>query len=356
MVKMAFVALCPSGRRKRVKDNRIGMGQRKRGILVQQQTHVRILAQGALLAALTVVIAVAGFFIPMLGFVTAFVLPLPVVVMQLRHGLRAAVLAAVASGAVLVMLIGPVEGILLFSFYGIIGLTFGFAMRRDYQGVWAVLVGSGAVAVVTVISLTATFLIVGLSPVEFFRQSLGALEAAMEMYENWGVVQPDMARQMTAMIDDALANLQYIIPGSLLAASAIVSFLCYQVARSVLRRLGHIVRPVPPFSTWQAPDYLVFVPILGVLSVATQAFHGQEFLVVIGANLAWIGQLYFLIQGLSVMSFYLKRYQMPVIIQVLMGWIIVTTGFLLQVTVFAAMFDSLLDFRRLRSPTTRREQ
>ena len=338
-----------------MQNNRIRYRRWKRGILVQQQTQIRTMAQGALLAALTVVIAVAGFYIPFLGIVTFFVLPLPIVVMQLRHGLRAAVLTAVVSGLVLIMFIGPVEGVLLFSFYGIMGLTFGFAMRRDYGGVWAVLVGSLAVAVVTAISFTATFLIMDISPVDIFRQSLVALEASMEMYENWGWVQPDMAEQMAAMIDDMVANLQYIIPGSMMAAVVMISFVSYQVARSVLRRLGHLIRPVPPFSTWQAPDYLVFIPIAGLLLAATEALHGQEILGIIGANLALVGQMYFLLQGLSLMSFYLKRYQMPAIVQVLVGWIIITTSFLMQVAVFAAMFDSLLDFRNLRSPT-RREQ
>src|SRR5690606_12594478 len=68
-------------------------------------SRTRALAEGALLAALAVVLVVAATLIPPL-FILSFVAPAPLVVAVVRHGLRMGLLAGAVAGVLLAVFLG----------------------------------------------------------------------------------------------------------------------------------------------------------------------------------------------------------------------------------------------------------
>src|SRR2546425_11029122 len=73
---------------------------------------VRGLTEGAILAALVAVLALAANYVPLVGLAANFLCPIPLAVLMIRHGLRVAALATVVAIAIGSAISGPVTGVL----------------------------------------------------------------------------------------------------------------------------------------------------------------------------------------------------------------------------------------------------
>src|SRR2546426_667946 len=106
---------------------------------------VRGLTEGAVLAALVTVLALAANYIPLVGLAANFLCPIPLAVLMIRHGLRVAALATVVAIALGSAISGPVTGLLILLGFAPVGLAIGFGLRRQWSASTVVLITGGAV-------------------------------------------------------------------------------------------------------------------------------------------------------------------------------------------------------------------
>src|SRR5881397_1969228 len=86
---------------------------------------VRGLTEGAILAALVAVLALAANYVPLVGLAANFLCPIPLAVLMIRHGLRVAALATVVAIAIGSAISGPVTGVLILLGFAPVGLAIG---------------------------------------------------------------------------------------------------------------------------------------------------------------------------------------------------------------------------------------
>ncbi len=120
--------------------------------------EARRITDTAYLAAATGLLFIALYYIPVGGPLFRVALPLPLAMLQLRHGRRSGLMGAAVATLLLSALMGPIRGPLVLFPYGLLGLWLGWCWnRRLGWGVsWSVgaLVGSlGFVVRVAVLSL-----------------------------------------------------------------------------------------------------------------------------------------------------------------------------------------------------------
>ena len=120
--------------------------------------EARRITDTAYLAAATGLLFIALYYIPIGGPLFRVALPLPLAMLQLRHGRRSGLMGAAVATLLLSALMGPIRGPLVLFPYGLLGLWLGWCWnRRLGWGVsWSVgaLVGSlGFVVRVAVLSL-----------------------------------------------------------------------------------------------------------------------------------------------------------------------------------------------------------
>src|SRR2546421_5424540 len=94
---------------------------------------VRGLTEGAILAALVAVLALAANYVPLVGLAANFLCPIPLAVLMIRHGLRVAALATVVAIAIGSAISGPVTGVLILLGFAPVGLAIGFGLRRQWR-------------------------------------------------------------------------------------------------------------------------------------------------------------------------------------------------------------------------------
>lgn len=70
-------------------------------------TNTKALVEGALLAAINIVLSIMALYMPILGSFATLVWPVPIVILGIRHGLRTSILATAVAGIIVAILSGP---------------------------------------------------------------------------------------------------------------------------------------------------------------------------------------------------------------------------------------------------------
>lgn len=96
----------------------------------------------AYLAASTALLWVALYYLPVGSPLFRLALPLPLALLQLRHGWRCALEGVVVTALLLVALMGPIRGPLVLFPYGLLSLWLGWGWRRRTS--WWLTLGVGA--------------------------------------------------------------------------------------------------------------------------------------------------------------------------------------------------------------------
>ncbi len=102
--------------------------RRRGGQLSRRQAHQ--LMDTAYLAAATGLLWLALYYLPVGSPLFRLALPLPLALLQLRHGWRCAVEGLVVTSLLLVALMGPIRGPLVIFPYGLLALWLGWCWRR----------------------------------------------------------------------------------------------------------------------------------------------------------------------------------------------------------------------------------
>ena len=92
--------------------------------------QARQLMDSAYLAATTALLWVALYYLPVGSPLFRLAMPLPLALLQLRHGWRCALEGVVVLGLLVVVLMGPIRGPLVLFPYGLLALWLGWSWRR----------------------------------------------------------------------------------------------------------------------------------------------------------------------------------------------------------------------------------
>jgi uncharacterized protein YybS (DUF2232 family) len=260
------------------------------------------LTEGAILAALVALFAIATRYLPLIGLATALLCPLPLAVLVIRQEFRVAAIAAAAAGLVGAVLAGPLVGVAILISFAPMGLAIGLGARRQWAPVKIVLVGT----LVAALAMSASFLGLlggGRTSLTAMVQEMVAtqergLAMAASLYARIGMPKAQIDA-VTAQLRVVVQILPYLLPGVLVLSAAFTAWLNYEVARRVLRRFGYSLATLPPMSTWRLPVGAPWVIPLGFLmGAAGGSVRGLSALADAGTGLMLTALLVFMVQGL----------------------------------------------------------
>jgi uncharacterized protein YybS (DUF2232 family) len=115
----------------------------------------------AYLAAATALLWIALYYLPVGSPLFRLALPLPLALLQLRHGWRCAVEGVVVTALLLLALMGPIRGLLVLFPYGALALWMGWCWRRGASWWWSWGLGSLIGAVGFLVRVAVLSLLVG---------------------------------------------------------------------------------------------------------------------------------------------------------------------------------------------------
>lgn len=307
------------------------------------------LVEGALLAAVAAVLALFGYYLPLVGPAILFLWPVPIILIHVRHGLKASILTVLVSALTLAALIGPLEALALSLSPGLVGIAFGVAFARRMEPMAAVLLGAVALALSLALTAALAFAVMGINPItEQINLLREAQETTTAIYQRLGVGE-EYVTQTARMGETIILMFQRLFPALLAAAALFHSFLNFKLARLVLRRLrlGQEMKDFPPFERWSFPRQWIVAFAGGMVLAALTPYHRSPSLEAIGLNVYFLASFLFVVQGLAVAYYYLGRLRLAKPVRVLITVYALLVPFVMQVLPIVGMFDALFNYRRL---------
>ncbi len=317
------------------------------------EARVSALVEGAILAALTAVLALLGLFIPPLQVVTNLIWTIPIVVLIVRRDFRTGVMATVVTGLVVLLFVGPVRALFLILQFGGLGLVYGYLFRIRSGAGKAILGGAVVAAVSIALTIGLSLVISGMPFQDVDAEMRQIVDSAMEMYARMGLLD-QLERQGTdpetlkVSLEQMARLMLLLLPGAMVAGAAISAFINFLLARMVLLRLGLYAPELPPFREWQLPWYGVWGIIIGLALWQGGDYWQWPVVKVIGQNIMYIYFPLLLVSGLSVLTFFYYRVNLSPFIKVMVGLLIMLNFPLAMMAVLAVgLFDPLFNYRRL---------
>ncbi|MGE5577937.1 MAG: YybS family protein [Syntrophothermus sp.] len=308
-----------------------------------ERMQTKPLVEGALLAAMTVLMAVIDLYLPIP--LLSLALPVPIIILVYRHslnlGIMAAIIAAVLTG-ILANVIGQTVVVLVF---GAVGLALGEAMRQRVSPAKVLVVGTIAALIFGAAMTGLMAWVTGVNDFSaMFKQMEQSLDQAVKFYTGLGV---DKA-QLEAMRQTFATLMRLTVPiGVLMSALAFATF-NYWLSRRILRRLGQATPGFPPFARWRSPRYMVVGFLLSLaFYLVVLTYLRREIYQMVALNILLGFAMAFFLQGLSVVWFFLEKYKVSGIVKALVVFFGVSNNLAALALVSIGVMDGWLNYRRL---------
>lgn len=317
----------------------------------ENSTPTKALAEGAKFAALTFLLCLFAIFLPPLSFITLAIVPVPTLVITQRYGFKYGFLVAIFAGILVSVLAGPLEGLSFLLLIAFLGVAQGLAVKRGLS--------SGKVIVVGVVAVAFSLVLIGvltyfLSGVNLIAEQVKAVNLTLalekKLYIKSGIPKAQVEAQFR-QLKGTIKYLPYFLPSIVVLFSTWVAFLNYAVSTYVLKRLSLKFVSLPSFKDWRFPWYLAWGYILGLAgALFYKSFDSYaEVALVTSFNLLFIFGMLFMVQGLSVISFFFDKYKLSLGVRVLLFVLALFAQVILQTLSWAGLFDTWFNFRKLPS-------
>ena len=313
-------------------------------------TRVRPMIEGGLLAAIAILFALISVYVPFIGAFVNLIWPVPIILLGVRHGYKWSLLATFVAGILIAILIHPMHALTVAIGFGLTGIVLGHCFRKDYSAVTSVMFGSVASFCSKAIVLSISAVVLGINPLADHTEAMArSVDQAINIYRGFGMKEAELT-QLADSMKGMMSMMKLILPAGFVLASVVDTYLNFLVARIVLRKLGHTVAAFPAFKVWSFNPVLLYAFIMSMVLLYWGKSREIEWLATTGLNLQVFCSLLLLLQGLSLGSFFAEKHSVPKMILWILMVMVVTTGFVMQMTVFAGAFDIVFDFRKLRRP------
>ena len=224
------------------------------------ENRVHSLTEGGVLAAVTVVMALVGVYVPILGMIAILLWPLPVIVLIVRHGLRWGVMAVVVASFLTAAIVEPSTALRLAIAFGPVGLALGLGYRRGWSGVKLFTVSMVVSMVAKVAGLLLVFFLTGIEPFSGqFAMMDESFAQAADMYRSMGMSEEQIAASEQNFVQN-MNLVKLLVPLIVVMMGLMDTMINYIVGGKILTRLGETVPTFPPFMEWRMPS--AFLPTI----------------------------------------------------------------------------------------------
>lgn len=295
--------------------------------------------ESALIAAITTVLAISLIYIPILS-ASIVLIPVPFMVLAYRHGSRYSILSFITFSILIGILTELVYTIILVSMFGPMILAMGYYIKKQKEPYEVIGIGT----------ITSIFSILIIFQALSYIGNFNIIDEIAIVTESIVSKQIEMMKSMEVdllSVDEVLNYLLMIVPGVLIIQSMVTAFGNYYITVSLLRRLNPKDIEFPQFSNFKLPKNIVFGSfIIFILSYLTKYIKDIHHLSLL-TNVTLIFMFMFFIQGISVISFLIKRTKIPKAVRIALLVLILFVGPLLTAVSFIGLIDSIINIRKI---------
>ncbi|WP_424237378.1 YybS family protein [Bhargavaea ginsengi] len=279
--------------------------------------NARRLTFGAMMAALFTLLTAITYYVPVLGVLTVFFIPLPVALYSARYS-RGPSLTVTGAGVILSFLIAGPGGLILALLNAPVGFIIGDGIRTGKSKLYIFMASGLAVLITGVLQYAAAALLLNMNIIAELTGQMRAMYAqAGEMMDRMG----QKPAEYDEMVSAALLQVETLIPSAFIFVSYGTAFVTLAILFPVMRKLGTAVPKFSRFRDMRLPAVLLLYYVIVLVASLIGEFEpgSTGYLIVMNAML--ILRTLFFLQGLSLIAYLLHASGKP-------GWLLLFAVFL----------------------------
>ncbi|PEV96632.1 hypothetical protein CN425_25160 [Bacillus cereus] len=266
--------------------------------------QTKFITEGAALLAVYAILLLISMYVPILGAVAMFILPLPFIVLTIRYKLPNVLLIFVAALFITVIVSQPISLIKTIMF-GLIGVVLGSMYKKGKKPVEILIAGTLAYLI--------GIMLIYVGSIKFFN--IDIMKQMQNMF-NESIAQSEkivsaagmpISKEQKELLGQLNDVLQTLFPSILVMVSVCFSWITVMISGSVLKKLKHDVAPWPKFKDIQLPKSIVWYYVIFILLATFIKVEPTSYLHMVFSNLYVIFALLLVLQGLTFITFLAHR-------------------------------------------------
>ncbi|WP_142337425.1 YybS family protein [Bacillus sp. AFS059628] len=262
--------------------------------------NTKFITEGAALLAIYAMLLLISMYVPILGTVVTFALPLPFILLTIRYKLSKAFVIFTAALFITVIVSQPMN-LVKTTMFGLIGIVLGHMYKKQKKPVEILMAGTLAYLIGIMLIYVAS---IKFFNIDLMKQMQNMFNESMAQSEKIvtaaGMPISKEQKDLLAQFNDVLQTLS---PSLLVMVSVCCSWITVMISGSVLRKLKHDVIHWPKFKDIQLPKSIVWYYVIFILLSTFIKVEPTSYLHMVFSNLYVIFALLLVLQGLTFIAF-----------------------------------------------------
>ncbi|HDX9587337.1 TPA: YybS family protein [Bacillus pseudomycoides] len=262
---------------------------------------IRLITEGAVLLALYAVLLLVSLYMPVLGAICIFALPLPFLIFSIRYQLSSACMLLGAAILVTLIVSSPLS-IANTLMFGITGIILGHMYKKKKSVIEILMVGT----LVYLVSFVLLYIVsVQFFNIDIVKQMQDMFKQSMEQSEKFmKMAGASVNEGQLAELKKAVNTIGMLLPTVLAMASLFSSWITILIANRVLKRLKYTAVSWPKFRDIQIPKSVVWLYVVIILLGSFTKIEAGSYVEMVFLNLSTIFTFLLLLQGFSFLAFF----------------------------------------------------
>ena len=310
----------------------------------------RALAEWAFFTLMFAVAGLAGYYLPILEFFVAMLLPLPAMLIVLKCDARYAILGLAVAGLLFFVFMPPAAVFILVFRYGLLGVLFGLLFKNRISSGKILSFGMIYAGLAALLYLVLSYF-AGNNLFVIGEEVRSAFEQAIAAYRDAGMLNNIPAELQESFSESIISTYELLFPGQYIISAAVLAAITYFLARACLVRLNYFLAPGLAFTMISLPWYSIWGPIVGLALTLAGDNFSWLLAAKIGKNILYILFWLYIFLGLSVAAYFFRKINVTWPLKlIILIFAIAYPPFSMVVLVLLGVIDPLVNLRRLLPP------
>lgn len=264
----------------------------------------RFITEGAALLAIYAILLLISMYVPILGAVVTFALPLPFILLTVRHKLSNVLVIFVAALFITVVVSQPISLIKTVMF-GLIGVVLGYMYKKGKKPVEILIAGTLAYLIGIMLIYVGS---IKFFNIDLMKQMQNMFSESMAQSEKIvSAAGMPISKEQKELLGQFNDMLQTLFPSLLAMVSLCFSWITVMISGSVLRKLKYDITAWPKFKDIQLPKSIVWYYVIFILLSTFMKVEPTSYLHMVFSNLYVIFAMLLVFQGLTFIAFVAHR-------------------------------------------------
>lgn len=262
--------------------------------------NTKFITEGAVLLAIYAMLLLISMYVPILGTVVTFALPLPFILLTIRYKISNAFVIFTAALFITVIVSQPMN-LVKTTMFGLIGIVLGHMYKKQKKPVEILMAGTLAYLIGIMLIYVASIKFFNIDLMKQMQNMFNeSMAQSAKIVTAAGMPISKEQKELFAQFNDVL---QTLFPSLLVMVSVCFSWITVMISGSVLRKLKHDVIPWPKFKDIQLPKSIVWYYVIFILLSTFIKVEPTSYLHMVFSNLYVIFALLLVLQGLTFIAF-----------------------------------------------------